>query len=253
MASSFDELPATIKEYLFVIVTMSETWLKDNLLLLQYVTVPGYTYVFRSRNKIRRGGVGTYLRDGISYKRRIDIENIAPDLEHLWLEILSRNKHSKMLLGVLYRSKLIEDYQTWPDKVERLFGQLNVLWDSPIVATGDVNVNVLTPNSPDVKKYIDMLTSLNLHQHVQRPTTTTPTSKTLIDHIISDAPGCVTFCNVLPCPTISDQNGPYACINVRVKRFQPRYKLLLNENQFDETAFKIELRSVTVLTIQTSK
>lgn len=37
---------------------------------------------------------------------------------------------------------------------------------------------------------------------------------------------------------------PYACINLRVKRFQPRYKLLRNEKRFDETAFKIELRSI---------
>ena len=34
MASSFDKLLATIKEYHFVVVTMSETWLKDNPLLL---------------------------------------------------------------------------------------------------------------------------------------------------------------------------------------------------------------------------
>ena len=82
--------------------------------------------------------------DGISYKRRIDIENIAPDLERLWLEIPSRNKHSKMLLGNLYRSKLIQDYQ---------FG---TIWDGLIVATRDLNVNMLTPNSPGVKKYIDI-------------------------------------------------------------------------------------------------
>lgn len=38
MASSFDELLATTEEYPFDIVTMSETWLKDNPLLLQCVT-----------------------------------------------------------------------------------------------------------------------------------------------------------------------------------------------------------------------
>ena len=36
--------------------------------------------------------MGAYLREGISYKRRIDIENIAPDLEHLFLEIPGRNQ-----------------------------------------------------------------------------------------------------------------------------------------------------------------
>ena len=213
---------------------MSETWLKDNALLLQYVTIPGYSHVFRNRNKIRGGGVGVYLREGISYKRRIDIENMEPNLEHLWLENSGRNKHSKMLLGVLYRSELIQDYQTWLDTVERLFSQLNVLWDGLIVVTGDVNVDMLTSNCPKVRKYISMLISLNLHQHEQCPTRTTPTSKTLIDNIISNAPNCVSYCNVLPCQTISDHDGPYTCINVRVKRFQPRNKLLRNEKQFDE-------------------
>lgn len=123
---------------------------------------------------------------------------------------------------------------------------MNILWDGLIVATRDINVNMLTPNSPYVKKYIDLLTTLNLHQHVQRPTRTTPTSKTLIDHVVSNVPGRVTFCNVLLCPTISDHYELYVCINVRVKRFQPRYKLLRNEKQFDETAFKIELSSVPV-------
>ena len=42
MVSTFDELLAMIKEYPFDIVTMSETWLKDNPLRLQYVTIPGY-------------------------------------------------------------------------------------------------------------------------------------------------------------------------------------------------------------------
>ena len=40
-----DELLATIKECPFDIVTMSETWLKDNPLRLQYVTIPGYSQV----------------------------------------------------------------------------------------------------------------------------------------------------------------------------------------------------------------
>ena len=180
----------------------------------------------------------SYLREGISYKRRIDIENIEPDLERLWLEIPGRNKHSEMLLGVLYRAELIQDYQTWLDTVKRLFKQLNVLWDGLIVATGDVNVDMLMPNCPKVRKYINMLKSRNQHEHVQRPTKTTSTSKTLIDHIISNAPNCVSYCNVLPCPTISDHDGPYTCMNARVKRFQPRYKLLRDEKRFDETAFR---------------
>ena len=210
MVSTFDELLAMIKEYPFDIVTMSETWLKDNPLRLQYVTIPGYSQVFRNRDRFRGGGFGAYLRDGVSYKRRTDIENMVQELEHLWIEIPGRNRHSEMLLGVLYRSNFIQDFHTWIDTVESLFSQLNVLWDGLLVVTGDVNVDMLTLAAPQVRKYCDMLTSLNLYQHVTKPTRTTPTSKTLIDHIISNTPNRITYCNVLPCPTISDHDAPYA-------------------------------------------
>lgn len=82
-----------------------------------------------------------------------------------------------------------------------------------------------------------MLESLNLHQHVEQPTRITANSKTLIDHIISNIPSRVTHTGVLPCPTISDHDAPYACINVRITRFEPRFKIIRNERQFEENAF----------------
>ena len=38
MVSTFDEPLLTVKEYPFDVITMSETWLKNNELLLQHVT-----------------------------------------------------------------------------------------------------------------------------------------------------------------------------------------------------------------------
>lgn len=76
--------------------------MKDNPHLLNYVSIPGFSSVFRDRDKIRGGGVGAYIRDNIAFKRRTDIESIEPQLEHMWVEIPGRNRHSKMLLGVMY-------------------------------------------------------------------------------------------------------------------------------------------------------
>ena len=106
---------------------MSETWLKNNPHLLNYVTIPGYSNIFRNRDDILGGGVGVYLKDAIDFKRRTDIENIEPELEHIWLEIPGRNKHSKLLLGVMYRSERMQNFETWMDKTENLFSQLNTL------------------------------------------------------------------------------------------------------------------------------
>ena len=62
MVSTFDELLVTIREYCFDVVAMSETWMKNNSHLLKYVSIPGYTNLFRNRDDIRVGGVGVYIQ-----------------------------------------------------------------------------------------------------------------------------------------------------------------------------------------------
>ena len=56
-------------------------------------------------------------------------------------------------------------------------------------------------------------------------------------------------CSLLPCSTISDHDGLYICINIRVNRFQPRFKLLSNEKQFNEAAFKEDLNMLPFSTV----
>ena len=93
MVSAFDELLLKIKQYPFDVISMSETWLKENPLLLKHVTILGYNCEFRSRNSIRGGGVGAYIKETPTYKRSSDIEAKELDLEHLWLEFPGRGMY----------------------------------------------------------------------------------------------------------------------------------------------------------------
>ena len=36
---------------------MSETWLKNNDLLIKHVTIPGYDMLYKNREKVRGGGM----------------------------------------------------------------------------------------------------------------------------------------------------------------------------------------------------
>jgi exonuclease III len=72
-----------MKQYPFDVICMSETWLKDNPLLLQHVNIPGYSSEFRNRDSIKGGGVGAYINESLKYRRRSDIEKKEPSLEHL--------------------------------------------------------------------------------------------------------------------------------------------------------------------------
>ena len=49
-------------------LSTSETWLKDNPLLLQHVSIPSYELCYNNRDKCRGGGVGAYIKESIKFK-----------------------------------------------------------------------------------------------------------------------------------------------------------------------------------------
>ena len=235
--STFDDLLLVIQKYGFEILTLSETWLRDNPYLLSHASIPGYASQFRNRDKIKGGGVGAYIKTDVKYKRRKDIESRYPDLKHLWLEIKGRNIHSHLLLGTIYRSTRIMDTQQWLTHMESMLSDLTTSWAGLLIITGDMNIDILKPSDSLAKKYNDLLYTFNLTQHVEKATRTTQVSETLIDHIISNDPKRVTYTNVLPCSNVSDDDGSYACLNIRAERFVPRYKMIRNERAFKEEDF----------------
>ena len=237
MVSTFDDLVFAIERFNFDVVCMSETWLKDSNLLLQHVYIPGYTQLFNNRTKARGGGVGMYVRETIKFKIRTDLINKFPSLEHLWIEIPGHNKHSRLLLGVVYRSESTASYGDWLDYFESLLSDLIVSWDGMLLVTGDFNIDLLQPSNAKVKKYIDLLQSMNLDQLVTKATRTTKTSATLIDHMITNMSTQVTHCDVLTNLMISDHDAPYICLNVRTTRLIPRFKFIRHEENFDAVTF----------------
>ena len=71
----------------FGIITLPETWLKDNPDLLDYLKIDGYDIKFRNREHTRGGDVGLYIRSDIKFKLRNYIVNTNTDIEHLWIEV----------------------------------------------------------------------------------------------------------------------------------------------------------------------
>ena len=76
MVLTFNKFLITINEYPLDVITLSETRLEDNPALLDFVSVPGYSTVFRDQESMKGGGVGSYIRNDIIFKHRKDIENL---------------------------------------------------------------------------------------------------------------------------------------------------------------------------------
>ena len=241
MVSTFNEFQLVINKYPFDVITLSETWLKNNPELLEYVKIPVYQMEYRNRENMKGGGVGMYIRENIKFSRRKDLENVHPDLEHLWIEIPGRNKDSKVLIGAMYRSTRVLSTQEWLNNVEDMLGHINNSWDGLLILTGDMNIDLLNQDCATTRQYNELLEVFHLQQMVQEPTRVSRHSSSLIDHIVTNRPNRITHTGILPCSIVSDHDGIFACANVRIERFKPRYKFIRYMKNFDEQAFVDDL------------
>ena len=65
ICSSFPEFQLFVETYRFDFMTTSETWLKDDNKMIDYVQIPGYQLEYRNRENRRGGGVGVYIKESI--------------------------------------------------------------------------------------------------------------------------------------------------------------------------------------------
>ena len=62
--------------YQYDVVTLSETWLRNNQYQIEHVQISEYTLRFKNREERREGGgrVAIYLRKYLKYRKGTDIE-----------------------------------------------------------------------------------------------------------------------------------------------------------------------------------
>lgn len=229
ICSTFTEFELLMNTYKFDIMTLSETWLKDDKNLLNHVKIPGYKPEYNHRTTCG-GGVGMYIRTEVKYKLRKDIVRFDSNIEHIWIEVKGRNKNHSYLVASVYQPKSDATSKiAWIQRFEAVLAQVNNVWNGPIIICGDTNIDTLVHTSQR-ERYYTMLDQFNLHNHVEKAT---HHGKTSIDHIISNVPHRVQHSDVISCETISDHDSPYVVVNIKGETFRPRHKFIRNFKNFD--------------------
>ena len=83
MSFTFDDFQVMINENHFDIVTLSETWLRNNKHLLDYAKIPRYNFVYRNRERKRGGGVEAYLTEELDFKISEDLNRLDTPIKQL--------------------------------------------------------------------------------------------------------------------------------------------------------------------------
>ena len=99
LCGKIDEVRKILLSYNFDIFSLSETSISEDF-HNAFFDIRGYSSIRRDRKSGHGGDVGLYIRDGIDFARRPDLEN--DETEPLWMEIRLKNT-KPFIFGTIYK------------------------------------------------------------------------------------------------------------------------------------------------------
>jgi len=170
------------------IIAIQETW---HINYIETVTLPGFNFIFKQREKGRGGGVGFYISETLNYKIIDDLSPfVEKTIECLTVEIFTK-KSKKTLLSNIYHSPTPAVGLTVKSHTENFLQLLDELlsnislFNINTVAFTDSNINLLNlDRNPVAVDYLNLLHSNSFIQSIQRATRIAEKNFSLIDHIL---------------------------------------------------------------------
>ena len=170
------EVKVIAKKSKAAVICVTESWLDESHPDAS-VYIEGYS-LLRNDRQSYGGGVCAYIREDLSYKRRIDLNN--SDQEDIWFELLLP-KSKPLYIGVIYRT----------DGNKNCFNSLeanlsNLRSDCDLLVLGDFNLCLMKNKSNLHKQYEEVLNVFNCKQLIKEVTRETDSSYSCLDHIFTN-------------------------------------------------------------------
>ena len=181
--------------------------------------IDGYEFINNPRKKGKGGGVGCYISEKLSYKRRNDLE--SENIEAIWVEIMP-HKSKSYLLCVMYRPPDNSKYLhcNFVELLSDMLLNATINVKEEVILTGDLNVNYL--KAKDHHEIKAVIASAGLKQLIKKPTRIDGETKTLIDIFATNNPFVIKDTNVIP-TSISDHEmiGAVRKLNCKKHNHKP--------------------------------
>ena len=231
LLSQLDQLPC--------LILISET--RINKEPTTNISIPGYIFI-HSPSPTKAGGVGAYISNHLKFTVNDTYRLGVNGCEDLWLDISFPNMKLPFVFGVIYRHPHNNHTQFY----EALDESLHLLTrnNSKVLMMGDVNIDICSSqNNSLLHQYLDTLYSNGFLCCIDKPTRIASSSRTAIDHIITNLvndeiiPGILEF-------HIADHLPIFCSISslpVKPTFIKPRYR---NINNVELNAFRQDLCNV---------
>ena len=165
----------------------SETWL-DSSVGDGEIQISGFNVIRRDRNR-NGGGVALYVKDSVAFNPRPDLA--VDGLEASWIELLLPKTRGILVCSV-YRPPSDRDFLA---KMENSLSKIDAGVEFYVL--GDLNID-FSQDSSLTLSYKELLSDFGCEQVIAEPTRVTPTSSSIIDHIVTNTRDYVGESGVLP-------------------------------------------------------
>ena len=204
-----DELRIFVSEQRPHIICITETNI-DSTIDNSHIEIDDYVVVRNDRNR-HGGGVAMYMHKTVNDKLREDLAN--SEIESISIQVKVGN-YKPFIVTSVYRppGKPVEYF----NELDKLLNSIDAE-DKETIYLGDTNCDMLDFTNNDTKNLMRLLTKFHLVQLIISPTRTTATTKTVIDHIITNRPASVSKSGVLSCG-ISDHDAVFMIKRMRLPK-----------------------------------
>ena len=164
------------------VILLCETFLNKNTERL--VNIPHYQLYSTCRSNHKGGGTAILIRDGITHKRRKDLDiMIEKEVESTYVEMTA--KCGKwIILGSVYKSCNTNDEKLKTHHAEVCSKIKQEKYNKELVVGMDHNMDLLNSHEHRrTQQFLDILLNNDLIPTITRPTRITKTSATLIDNV----------------------------------------------------------------------
>ena len=201
------------------------------------IKIDGYEIVGHDRKQGSGGGVCVFIRNDLSWLRRKDLEN--DKIEAVWIEIFLQ-KAKSILICFLCRP---------PDTLSYLSKYFDPLFDDMLTTANAENKEIIRAvdlncnhsKKSQSKRTKEIIKSNGLKQMIKSPTRITKETSTLMD-IIACSHGDLVAKASIYSKAISDHELTRIIRKMNCKRFVPRRIFTRNQNNYDESDFKADIR-----------
>ena len=144
--------------------------------------LPGYTFIHHP-SPTRAGGVGAYIKSSLIFSIKDNLSLNVQGCEDLWISIDFPGLESKYVFSVIYRHPC-SNHNAFFDNLEQNMQALNDK-KTKVMIMGDINID-LASQANYVSDYNLLLQSNFFFSLITKPTQVTYSSKTIIDHVLTN-------------------------------------------------------------------